>query len=261
MKLKIVLFLLVVLTLLGCSTDSSEDSDSPEDLFWGYAKNDNLSLKIEQVLESSYTVTLSQNGNVYVTTDGTEPSVSNYKYHYSYDYWQGVSPSDKKIYLSDVWEANIRVLGIADGYPTENKDGLKIIYDPPVATEGTMVTFSKLVVIKNRSAPTSSGKGDSSNILVIPEWGTASCYGSWSYALGGAQRYYIMEAGTTGTLRFVKKETNTGSFSAYYMDDSPLTDGDAITAGTRFYLHARQGDKWSNDPLATLYSFEFSVEE
>jgi hypothetical protein len=261
MELKMFLCLLVSFAFFGCSTSSSSDSDSPKDDASGYAENGYLNLTVEQEYESVYSVLLSQNGNVYVTTDGTGPSASNYKYHFTYDYKKGVPSSGYEIPLSDAWEANIRVLGIADGYPTQTEDGMMIVYDPPKAPEGTTVTLSISLVITRRSVSASSSTSETGKILVIPKWGTAVCSGSWNSALGGEQWYYLMEAGTAGTLRFKKNATNTGTFSASYIDGTPLTDGDAITAGTRFYLYAKQGSKWSNDLNATRYSFDFWVEE
>ncbi len=238
---------------------SSGGGDPAED-FWGHEENGNLSLSIKKSMLDEYGFMLSQNGNVYVTVDGTEPSDSNYDYHFEYDYSQGVSYSYTKLKLYDVWEARIRAIAVADGYPTVSENGHTIIYDPPVAPEGTTVVFDRSIRLTERSVSSSSTVSGATP-LDIPEWASVSCSGYWGDVLGREEYYYVMEAGSSGTLRYVRNATNTGTFGAYYMDDSPVTDGDTITSGTQFYLHAKQGDTWSTNPSVTRYSFDFWVEE
>lgn len=264
MKIKAFLFVLAVFLVFGCDTGSSSggssgNSSDPADEFWGYAENGDLNLEIEQEFDTNYYFSLSQNGTVYVTIDGSEPTESNYEYVFTYDYFEGVSSRYCKVTLGDGWEFTIRALGIADAYPVTNEEGTTLVYDSPQAPEGTTVTFSKSIRFEERSIPSSSSPGET-YYSPIPAWGTASCTGAWTYILGGVVRYYLMEAGSSGIIRYTG-ETNTGSFLVKYADGTTLQDGDTITEGTRFYLYARQGDYYSDDYLTTRYSFDFWVEE
>ncbi|HHU37610.1 MAG TPA: hypothetical protein GXZ47_10365 [Treponema sp.] len=255
MKLKVLLLLSFLFILFSCD---SAGGDDPEDDFWGYAKNGDLNIKVEETLPGDYTFLLSQNGTVYVTIDGSEPSATNYKSRFIYDYSQPYSNSDYEVNLErDMWEAKIRAVGVADGYPTEKEDGTKINYIPPKALEGTTVLFEKSVRLMTKPANRSFSDG----YLVIPEWGIAYCSGSWTDILGRGKDHFYMEAGTSGTLRYERKHSNTGTFVARYADDSPLHDGDEISAGTQFYFVATQGSKYSSDYSLLYYSFDFWVEE
>jgi len=247
--------LLFPLLFLSCAA-GSPGGEVEDDEDWGYVENGNLNLKITQnpqgYDEYEFWYKLSQSGDLYVTIDGSEPSDSNYEYHFNFDYNEGVSSLDSTEDIERCWEVRIRALGIASDFDQD------MIYVPPKAPPGTTIEFDDTIRYETKLIDSVSEASAQPVFDTIPEWGTAECLGSWTYSTGGQESYYYMIAGTSGILRTERVSSNSGSFIARTMDGTELNDGDQITEGTEFYFHGIQGSVYGN---GTLYHFDFWIEE